>query len=221
MRSVFFYILIVIAAFSTMAGNKEKTYPNVTLTLNDGTVIDGFLRSDLHNAGGKVSVSVNPDGKKMSYKISEINSLNVTDSDSENVMYIPIHIWDSYSKKVDKNPYLATICFKGNHVTGYRMPAQYIRSSAAVPSSNFQSYSWKYEAWFFCYKTDDNDIIKIFYTYIPVKKAPNLKSIIKDARKNFKEYPVVAENIENEGITAEEIIDNPCVMLEILDKSLK
>lgn len=56
MRSVFFYILIVIAAFSTMAGNKEKTYPKVTLTLNDGTVIDGFLRSDLHNAGGKVSV---------------------------------------------------------------------------------------------------------------------------------------------------------------------
>lgn len=220
MRNVFFYILILIATFSTTAANnKEKIYTKATFTLNDGTVIDGFLRSNLHNAGAKVSVSETLDGKKMSYKISEINSLNVTDYDGENVMYIPIHIWDSYSKKVDKNPYLATICFKGDHVTGYRMPTEYIRSSAAVPSSNFQSYSWKYEAWLFCYKTDDSDIIKIFYTYIPVKKAPKIKSIIKDVRKNFKEYPVVAETIENENMTAEEIIDNPCVILEILDKS--
>ena len=112
-------------------------------------------------------------------------------------------------------------CFKGTRVTGYRMPSEYVKSSAAVPSSNFQSYSRAYNSWLLCYEIDNSGIMKYFWSDIPVKKAPNLKSIIKKAKNDFKEYPTVAATIEAEGFTAEEIVNNPWILLEILDKQLK
>ena len=57
--------------------------------------------------------------------------------------------------------------------------------------------------------------------HIPVKKAPKLKSIIKKAKKDFKDYPVVPETIVSDGLTADTIIQNPCILLDILDKHLE
>lgn len=218
---------VLLAAFILMNGSDialasdKQQYPQVVLTLNDSTVIIGCLRSNLHDVDNNVSVSSTCDGKKISYKIADINSLKVTYADGRDETYIPIHTWDKYSKKVNKNPILATVCFSGNHVVGYRIPSQYIKSSAAVPSSNFQSYSWYYDAWIFCYQADNSGIIKDFWVHIPVKKAPKLKSIIKNVKKNFKDYPIVAETIESDCLTADTIIQNPCILLEILDKNLR
>lgn len=183
----------------TASAKAENQYPQATLTLNDSTVVTGYLRSNLHDAGSKVAISETGHSKKMSYKIADIHSLEVTYPDGQCETYIPIHPWDKYSKKANKNPVLATVCFSGNHIVGYRMPSQYIKSSAAVPSSNFQSYSWKYNAWIFFYQVNNSGIIKDFWVHIPVKKAPKLKNIIKNAKKDFKEYPIVAETIEARG----------------------
>lgn len=205
----------------TASAKAENQYPQATLTLNDSTVVSGYLRSNLHDAGSKVAISETGHSKKMSYKIADRHSLGVTYPDGQCETYIPIHTWDKYSKKANKNPVLATVCFSGNHIVGYRMPSQYIKSSAAVPSSNFQSYSWKYNAWIFFYQVNNSGIIKDFWVHIPVKKAPKLKNIIKNAKKDFKKYPIVAETIEARGLTAEEIIKNPCILLEILDCSME
>ncbi len=226
MRKIIVVLLSVLMSMAVCvaASAKEKAkpqYPHAILTLNDSTVIAGYLRSNLHNVGKDVAVSETCDGKKMSYKIADINSLKVTYPDGQNEVYIPIHTWDQYSKKVNKNPILATVCFSGNRVVGYRIPSQYIKSTAAVPSSNFQSYSWKYVAWIFCYEIDKSGIIKDFWVHIPVKKAPKLKSIIKKAKKDFKDYPVVAETIVSDGLTADTILQNPCILLDILDKHLE
>lgn len=214
-------MLLLNTICATISAKDKCQFPQATLTLNDSTVVKGYLRSNLHNVGAKVVVSETCDGKKLSYEIADISSLDVVYSDGQNETYIPIYTWDKYSKKVSKKPVLATICFSGNHVVGYRIPSQYIKSSAAVPSSNFQSYSSKYNAWIFLYQVNNSDIVKGFWVHIPVKKAPKLKSIIKNAKKDFKEYPVVAETIETRGLTAEEIIRNPCILLEILDDSLE
>lgn len=205
----------------TASAKAENQYPEVTLTLNDSTVVTGYLRSNLHDVGSKVAISETGHSKKMSYKIADIHSLDVTYPDGQCETYVPIHTWDKYSKKANKNPVLATVCFSGNHIVGYRMPSQYIKSSAAVPSSNFQSYSWKYNAWIFFYQVNNSGIIKDFWVHIPVKKAPKLKNIIKNAKKDFKEYPIVAETIKARELTAEEIIKNPCILLEILDCSME
>ena len=222
MKNSIFIIWIITASVCmnslTVIANDRNQFPQIVLTLNDSNVISGYLRSDLHNAGGKVSISETPGGKKKAYKIADISSLKVAYADGQEETYVPIHVWD---KNFGKAPFLATVCFSGTHVTGYRMPSQYVKTSAAVPSSNFQSYTWKYESWMFCYQVDNSDKIKYFWSYIPVKKAPKLKSIIQNVKKEFKEYPIVAGTIESEGLTADEIVLNPCILLEILDKSLK
>ena len=43
---------------------------------------------------------------------------------------------------------------------------------------------------------------------------------MKDLRKEFAKYPQVLETIKEQGITAEQVSDNPIILLEILDKSL-
>ena len=224
MKKTYYIVMIILmlqAVCIPASAKVENQYPKAILTLNDSTIVAGYLRSNLHDVGSKVAISENGDSKKLSYKIADIHSLEVIYPDGQSETYIPIHTWDKYSKKTNKNPFLATVCFSGNHIVGYRMPSQYIKSSAAVPSSNFQSYSWKYNAWIFYYQVNNSGIIKEFWVHIPVKKAPKLKSIIKNAKKNFKEYPIVAETIEARGLTAEEIIKNPSILLEILDTSME
>ena len=141
MRRSIFIIWVIIALIClnslTVIANDRNQFPQIALTLNDSNIISGYLRSDLHDAGSKVSISETSNGKKNSYKIAEIRSLKVTYADGQEETYVPIHVWD---KNFGKDPFLATVCFSGKHVRGYRMPSQYIRYSAAVPSSNFQSY---------------------------------------------------------------------------------
>jgi hypothetical protein len=40
-------------------------------------------------------------------------------------------------------------------------------------------------------------------------------------KKDFKKYPQVYETVEKQGLTAEQISENPTILLEILDKSLQ
>ena len=44
---------------------------------------------------------------------------------------------------------------------------------------------------------------------------------MKDLKKEFKKYPKFLEEIEKQGITAEQVSDNPIMLLEILDKTLQ
>ena len=185
-------IVVWVTANVTAIANDKQRYPQVQLTLNDSTVYHGYLCCDLHDTGNKISVSETSDGEKVSHKIADIRSLVVIYPDGQNETYIPIRVWDRYSKKIGKDPILATTCFSGKHVVGYRVPDVYIKSSAADPSSNFQSYTWESKAWLFYYKSDDgNGLIKFSRIHIPAKKAAGSKSILKEARKNFKEYPFV------------------------------
>lgn len=212
------FLMVVMLSTVSMASAKNDP-PQAVLTLNDGTVINGYLRQNIHSVYNKVPVSETADGKKTNYKTKDVQSLVVTMPDGMTETYIPIYTWDKYRKKVEKDPMLAIVDFKGKHVTGYAYPSVYEQTSAAVPSSNFQSYTRTSDAWLYYYVVDtDNQRIRCFWSYIPSKKPS--KSFVKNLKKDFKEYPVVAETVEAEGITAEQINQNPMLLLEILDKNL-
>lgn len=59
----------------------------------------------------------------------------------------------------------------------------------------------------------------MLHTYIPSKKTPKLKSILRDVKNNFQkeDFKYIKETVESQGITAEQIIDKPWILLEILD----
>ena len=45
--------------------------------------------------------------------------------------------------------------------------------------------------------------------------------LLKKIKNKFKDYPAVAEEVEKRGLTAEQIHEDPTILLEILDKSLQ
>lgn len=47
------------------------------------------------------------------------------------------------------------------------------------------------------------------------------KKLLKKIKDKFKDYPAVAEEVEKRGLTAEQIHEDPTILLEILDKSLQ
>ena len=47
------------------------------------------------------------------------------------------------------------------------------------------------------------------------------KKLLKKIKDKFKDNPAVAEEVEKRGLTAEQIHEDPTILLEILDKSLQ
>ena len=47
------------------------------------------------------------------------------------------------------------------------------------------------------------------------------KKLLKKIKDKFKDYPAVAEEVEKRGLTAEQIHEDPTILLEILDKRLQ
>lgn len=221
-RSVVIISLIMLfAALCATASSKDKTeYPKVVLTLTDSTVFEGYLRCDLHGVDKKLSVSETSDGKKISYKIEDIDSVKVIYTDGDSMTFHPIYVWDGMRRKVGKTPVLSSICYSSDNITCYKSPRMYVKSTAPTPSNYFQSHTSYKRIWMYYKKINsESDLIKMMYAYTPSKKTPKLKSILKNVKNNFskEDFKYIKETVESQGITAEQIIDKPWILLEILD----
>lgn len=217
--TIFAMVLSVVYGEEATAKENQQ-YPQVTIALRDSTVFKGYLRCDLHGVDKKLSVSEIADGKKISYKIEDINSVKVIYADGDSITFHPIYVWDGMRRKVSKTPVLSNACYSSDNITCYKIPGMYVRSTAAVPSNYFQSQTTSNRAWIYYKKIkSESEYIKLLYTYIPSKKTPKLKSILSDIKNNFKkeDFQYIKETVESQEITAEQIIDKPWILLEILD----
>lgn len=222
------YLLMLFIAMFGVSGSvcakDTPQYAKVLLTLKDKTVLNGYLCCDLHSVNKKIFVSETIDEKSVSYQIAEIDSLVVTYTDGVIRTYRPIYVWDGLRKKVSKTPVLASVCYTGDNITGYMAPSMYVKSTAPVPSNYFQSYTTQKRAWTYYKKIkSESELIKYYYSYIPSKKTPKIKSILKNIKNNFKkeDFQYICDTVESQGITAEMIIQKPWLLLEILDKRPK
>ncbi len=231
MKKSILFLLIAIVSVALNATAKEKeNVPSIVLTLNDGKVINGYLRCSIHQMQQRIVVSESLDGKKTKYNNEEVKSLVVkgASDDGSDKTYVPIYSWNRYKKKANKTPALATVFFQGKHVTGYEFPTVFVRSSSPTPSNHFQANSTESPAWNYYYVTDTaKDKIICFWLKNTIKKSKlsklieGKKSYIKEIRKDFEDYPIVAETVEKENISEQQINEDPELLLEILDKSLK
>lgn len=223
MRRIILIIFVIacLSASGFMAAAKEKYQdPQVIIALNDSTVFKGYLRCNLYGIDKKLSVSETAGGKKISYKVQDIDSIKIVYSSGDSIVYRPIYVWEGSRRKVGKTPILSTVCYSSDNMTCYKHPGLYVQSTAPVPSNYFQGQTTSKTAWIY-YKRikSESNLIKLMYTYIPSKKTPKLKSILKDVRNNFgkDDFEYIKATVEAQGITAEQIIDKPWILLEILD----
>ncbi len=223
MKKYLLMLFVCLVCTLAVSAKDKPQYAKVLLTLNDKTVVKGYLRCDLHSVNKKIFVSETIDEKSLSYQISDIDSLVVTYTDGVRRTYRPIYVCIG-SNKVSKTPILASICYSSDYITGYMVLGLYIKSTAPVPSNYFQSYTWQKNTWVFYKKIkSESDMIEYYYTYIPSKKTPKIKSILKNIKNNFKkeDFLYISDAVESQGITAEMIIQRPWMLLEILDKRPK
>lgn len=224
MKKYLLMLFVCLVCTLAVSAKDKPQYAKVLLTLNDKTVLNGYLRCDLHSVNKKIFVSETTDEKSVSCQIADIDSLVVTYTDGVRRTYRPIYVLDGLRKKVSKAPVLASVCYTGDNITCYMVPSMYIRSSAPVPSNYFQSFTTERSAWTYYKKIkSEGELIKYYYTYIPSKKTPKIKSILKDIKNNFEkeDFLYISDAVESQGITAEMIIQKPWLLLEILDKRPK
>ena len=228
MKKLFFVIFLMAFSFAITANAKKPkekvVYPKAVLTLNDGTVINGYLRSDIHFMQERVLLSETEDGKEVKYKNETIVSLVVKTDDGKDVKFEPIKLYWNEGKKILKTPVLAIPNFQGKHVKGYMYPAYYDHTSTSISFSGIMSMtSYNTEEWWAIYNVDtDSTRNRHYWVHAPtLKKQKTLKTCLKDMDTDFKEYPQVRETVEKQGLTKEQIDKDPTILLEILDKSLQ
>ncbi|WP_308398247.1 hypothetical protein, partial [Prevotella sp.] len=161
-------------------------------------------------------------GKDVKYKIVDIKSLEVDNAlqDGKKRTFILI----------DEDPtfqYLATVIYKGKHVTGYMQPFAFENSTH---SRSFTGIWTNNTVYLGCrsydYKVDGGKLVYYWMLFEDKKinskrEKYSQKKLLKKIKNKFKDYPAVAEEVEKRGLTAEQIHEDPTILLEILDKSLQ
>ena len=81
MKKLFFIIFLMAFSFAITANAKKPkqkvVWPKAVLTLKDGTVLNGYLRTDIHFMQKYVLFSETEEGKDVKYKNETIKSLVV------------------------------------------------------------------------------------------------------------------------------------------------
>lgn len=226
MKKLFFIIFLMVFSFAvTVNAKKPKqkvVWPKAVLTLNDGTVLNGYLQNDIHFMKKKISFSETENGKNVKYKIVDIKSLVVDNAMQDGKQRTFILIDDD-----PKFPFLATEVFKGKHVTGYMEPYAFDNS---ISSRSFTGIWTNIESYLnsraYHYTVDGGKHVYYWNLFesekINAKREKySQKKLLKKISEKFKDYPAVADEVEKRGLTAEQIHENPTILLEILDKSLQ
>ena len=231
MKKLLLFICLLVFSFAINANAKKPkekiSYPKAVLTLNDGTVLNGYLRTDIYFIDFNILFSETEDGKSVKYKNEDVKSLVVKDcfEEGKDATFVPIYLYFSSMKKIIKHPFLVIKVFQGKHVKGYIRPTHFENSTTSISFTGVMSSSTIYQSGTrqYIYNVDsDSTMNRVYWLHRLVNGKPKyLKSQMKDLKKEFAKYPQLLEAINEQGITAEQVSDNPIILLEILDKSLQ
>lgn len=227
MKKLFFILFLMVFSFAITANAKKPkekvVWPKAVLTLKDGTVLNGYLQNDIHFMRKNICFSETQNGKDVKYKIVDIKSLVVDNALQDGKKRTFVLIDDN-----PKFPFLATEVFRGKHVVGYMEPYAFentitSRTFTGIPYVANTTYSGCRA---YHYTVDGGNHVYYWNLFesekINAKREKySQKKLLKKTKDKFKDYPAVAEEVEKRGLTAEQIHEDPTILLEILDKSLQ
>ena len=175
MKKLLFIIFLMVFSFAISANAKKPkekvVWPKAVLTLNDGTVLNGYLRTDVHFMTVKdyVLFSETEEGKDVKYKNETIKSLAVENAfgNGKNATFIPIHLYWREANKILKSPTLVVENFKGKHVTGYLRPTVFDNTTTSRSFTGIITNSTSYLTfWDYYYMVDSDSTHNRSYWYI-------------------------------------------------------
>ena len=210
------YLLIVMAvalfAWQPAVAKANPDDYKVILTLNDGTIIEGFLKGDI--MGDKIKVSETFRGKGKKYSTTDIKTLVFppTESDERELTFVPVMVHDNHELvgKNPKSPRLLMKVYETDRMIGYISPAEDFTFSPTMISY------WNSMKYYYQVKGEERA-----YTYWKVfvnAKIIGLKSMIK---KCFNRFPYVKDYIDSESFDGKAFKKNPEILMPIIDEAIK
>lgn len=210
-RFVFLLTVTLLGIVTVVAGKKDESY-KVIVTLKNGTVINGYIRSSLMDGAMKVSVSETPNGKSTTYPSADIKTLVYppNDQDQSTITYVPSRAKKSVASlwgkgKEFKAPVMLRIIYEGKNITGYTLTC-----IDATATRNRVVYRNAYKYYF----KKKGEEVAIPYYYDIGGITIGLKSSLK---KVFADYPGVIKAIEQDDSAVKDVKSDPATMLPFID----
>ena len=215
MKKIKYLLIVMMVALFTCQPAFAKANPDdykVIVTLNDGTVIEGFLKGDI--MGDKIKVSEKFNGKAKKYSTTDIKTLVFppTESDERELVFIPVMVHDNHEllNRNPKNPRLLMKVYETDRMIGYISPAEDFSFSPTMISY------WNSMKYYYQVKGEQRA-----YTYWKVvvnAKVLGLKSMIK---KCFNRFPHVKDYIDSKAFDGKAFQKNPEILMPIVDEAIK
>lgn len=215
MKKITLLFLVLTMALFAWQPAIAKANPDdykVILTLNDGTVINGFLKGDL--MGDKIKVSETFKGKGKKYSTPDIKSLVFppTESDERELTFVPVMIHDNHElvNRNPKTPRLLMKVYETERMIGYVAPAE---DFSFTPTMMTYWNSLKY---FYHVKGEQRA-----YSYWKVVVNAKVIGLKKMLKKCFKRFPHVQDYIESKAFKSKEFFDTPEILMPVVDEAIK
>lgn len=184
----------------------------VILTLNDGTVIEGFLKGDI--MGDKIKVSEKFKGNSKKYATTDIKSLVFppTESDQSELTFVPVMVYDfcELTGKKPKSPRLLMKVYETERMIGYISPAEDFSFTPTM-----MSY-WNSTKYYYYIKGEQRAYA--YWKIIVKAKVIGLKKMLKG---RFKRLPFVQDFIDSKSFYSKEFFKSPEILMPVVDEALK
>lgn len=215
MKQIKLLIIVMMVAMLAWQPAAAKANPDdykVIVTLNDGSVIVGFLKGDI--MGDKIKVSEKFNGKAKKYATTDIQSLVFppNDSDPRELKFIPVMVHDNHELvgRNPKSPRLLCKVYESERMVGYISPAEDFSFTPTM-----MSY-WNSLKYYYQVKGEQRA-----YTYWKVVVNAKVIGLKKMLKKCFKRFPGVQDYIDSKAFNSKEFFKNPEILMPVMDEALK
>ena len=214
MKKIFFLLFMLLFCIAPVTAKDNPNDKKVVLTLNDGTVIHGYLSNNLFTDNIKISETYR--GKSKKYSTSSIASLQLTPNDTTSFTFVPMLVYDYFTigGKKSKNPLLLMPIYETERMIGFVAPdTDFSMANGVGMSYNFIYGTLKY---FYYIKGEERA-----YSYWKVQtgKVIGLKKSLK--KYPFKRFQFVCDFIDSKEFDASAFQNDPTMMLPIIDEALQ
>lgn len=202
----------------TVTGEREKKVQQdrhasdrVILTLKDGTVIEGYLKSDI--AGKQIKVAQGSyKGKTRKYRLEDIRSLAFPgDGSGEATVYEPVMVLNDAGKQV-RSLRLLTRVYDSPWLAGYTAPYTGWGIDALDHPMRFTTILYYYQV-----KGEDAAV-----NYWDLQWADQGTYMVKTFLSiTFKHYPSLVQQVNGRDFDFSAFVNDPKVLLPMLDQAVQ
>lgn len=231
MKKIFFIIFLMVFSFAISANAKKPKVISVyaahdpeeyrvKVTKSDGTVIEGYSKTDFLNYNfpkvKKFTFSTKYDGEKTTYTSDEVKRVEFVNLAIDSIPLIfesvqaqsRVPVTSGKEPKLYKTPIFLRLFYDGKNVKGYTMPYADITNT---PSSSITSNGWRYY-----YMIKGSNIAKGYWF--------DMQGIIFDIKRRLKvclanDFPEVIKMLYDKEISTKKFRKDPTMLLPLMDKT--